>query len=77
MSTGIFPEKMKIAKVCPIFKSGEKCEFTNYRPISVLTNLSKIFENIIANRLTSFIEKHNIISSAQFGFRKNIPPIWL
>ena len=61
---------MKIAKVCPIFKSGDKSEFTNYRPISVLTNFSKIFENIIANRPTSFVNKHNIISSAQFGFRK-------
>ena len=70
ISSGIFPEKMKIAKVCPIFKSGNKGEVTNYRPISILTNFSKIFEKIIANRLISFIDKHKIISSAQFGFRK-------
>ena len=43
-STGIFPEKLKIAKICPIFKNGEKCLFSNYRPISILPCFSKIFE---------------------------------
>ena len=71
LSVGIFPDKLKTAKVCPVFKSGDIMEFNNYRPISLLPSFSKIFEKIIANRLLSFIEKHNILSSTQFGFRKN------
>ena len=67
---GIFPEKMKIAKVCPILKSGPNNEFCNYRPISVLPSFSKIYEKIISKRLLSFIELHNIFSPSQYGFRK-------
>ena len=65
-----FPKKMKIAKVCPILKSGPNNEFSNYRPISVLPSFSKIYEKIIAKRLLSFIERHDIFSPAQYGFRK-------
>jgi len=71
ISSGNFPDKMKVAKVCPVYKAGDKGEFTNYRPISILTTFSKIFEKIIAIRLTSFIDKNNIFSNSQFGFRKN------
>jgi len=71
LSYGIFPESMKIAKVCPIFKSGTNSEFNNYRPISILTGFSKIFEKLIYNRLVNFIERHKILVSSQFGFRKN------
>ena len=63
------PDLIKIAKVCPIFKNGNKNEFTNYRPISVLPAFSKIFEKLIFNRLNNFINKHNILSSSQYGFR--------
>jgi len=62
---------MKAAKVCPVFKSADKSEFSNYRPISIQPTFSKIFEKIIAHRITSFIDKHGIINSSQFGFRKN------
>ena len=44
LDTGIFPDSLKVARVCPIFKSGDKCDFQNYRPISVLPSFSKIFE---------------------------------
>jgi len=71
ISRGIFPDNMKIAKVCPVFKSSDKREFSNYRPISILPSFSKIFEKIIEQRITSFITKHEIIASSQFGFRKN------
>ena len=70
LCTAIFPEKLKIAKVIPIFKTGEQNSFTNYRPISLLSNSSKFFEKVMHNRLTSFIERHEIIYSLQFGFRK-------
>jgi hypothetical protein len=66
----IFPEKLKIAKVIPIFKSGEQNSFTNYRPISLLSNFSKFFEKVMHNRLTSYIERHEILYSLQFGFQR-------
>jgi hypothetical protein len=69
-STGIFPEKLKIAKICPIFKNGEKCLFSNYRPISILPSFSKIFEKAMSNRLMSFLESKTLLVDNQFGFRK-------
>ena len=71
MSEGIFPDKLKTAKVCPVYKSGSKTEFTNYRPISILPSFSKILEKVISNRLISYMEKYNILSCSQYGFRKN------
>src|SRR5579863_8843669 len=54
-STGIFSENLKEAKVIPIYKDGDKSNFTNYRPISVLNTFSKIFEKIINNRLNNYL----------------------
>jgi hypothetical protein len=68
-TTGIFPDKLKIAKVCPIFKSGEKYSFTNYRPISILSSFSKIFEKAVSNRLMPFFYSKSILIDNQFGFR--------
>jgi len=67
---GIFPDTLKIAKVCPVFKDGEPNHFTNYRPISVLPSFSKIFEKVISNRLLCYLEKNRILSTNQYGFRK-------
>ena len=50
-SCGIFPDHMKIAKIIPIFKNGQKTEFTNYRPISILSQFSKILEKLFNLRL--------------------------
>lgn len=60
---------MKIAKVIPIHKNGERCQFTNYRPISLLPQFSKILEKLFVNRLDKYIEKHNLLSDNQYGFR--------
>ena len=65
-----FPDTLKIAFVKPIFKTGEKNEFTNYRPISLLPIFSKILEKIIYAVLISFLSDHTILSKTQFGFRK-------
>src|SRR5579872_4259059 len=70
IDSAIFPDKTKIAKVCPIYKAGGKNEFMNYRPISILTSFSKVFERVISNRLSSYLEKNNILAKSQYGFRK-------
>jgi hypothetical protein len=68
---GIVPNQLKIAKVIPVFKSGDRRLIENYRPISLLYVFSKVFEKILHNRLTSFLNINNIISPCQFGFRKS------
>ena len=70
LKMGIVPDLLKIAKVIPIYKGGDSSEMNNYRPISLLSNFAKILEKIVHNKLTSFIESKNVMSSSQFGFRK-------
>lgn len=70
--TSLVPTQFKESIVIPIFKDGNKMEMTNYRPISLLNGLSKIFEKSINKRLTSFLNEHKIISNCQFGFQKGI-----
>ena len=62
---------MKTAKVIPLYKSGEKNVFTNYRPISLL-QFSKILEKLYNNRLDKFLNKCNILSPSQYGFRSSM-----
>ena len=69
ISFGIFPQQLKIAKVIPIHESGPLDNVGNYRPISLLTSLSKIFERLLHKRLVSFFEKNNTLVLTQFGFR--------
>jgi Reverse transcriptase (RNA-dependent DNA polymerase) len=69
LSSGVFPNSLKIAKVCPVFKSGSTKDFSNYRPISLLPSFSKIFEKVVHMRLESYILKKNILISSQYGFR--------
>ena len=68
---GVFPDKMKIAKVLPLFKSGEKFVVGNYRPISLLPLFSKILERIMHSRLYKYFESNKFLYGKQFGFRKN------
>ncbi len=67
---GHVPSKMKLAKVIPIFKSGNNKIFNNYRPISLLPAFSKLLEKAMAKRLVGFIENFNILYDHQYGFRK-------
>lgn len=69
LETGHFPDSLKIARVSPIFKSGSTLDAGNYRPISVLPIISKIFEKIIYNRLEHYLDSINFISDKQYGFR--------
>ena len=70
-TSGIIPDKLKTSLITPVYKSEDKCLFSNYRPVAVLPCFSKILEKIMYNRLISFIQKHDILYSKQFGFRKN------
>ena len=71
LSTGIFPDKMKMAKVIPIYKNGDKHMVSNYRPVSLLSQFSKILEKLFVNRLDNFIDKYELLSDHQYGFRSN------
>ena len=70
MSKGSFPDTWKIARVSPIFKSGAKDERSNYRPISVLSVLSRVFERIVHDQLLEFLKQNKILTKSQFAYRK-------
>lgn len=72
INSGIFPKAFKRAVVHPIYKAGVRDDVSNYRPISVLSALSKILERILNNSLTKFLAKNNILSPKQYGFRTGI-----
>ena len=71
LQKGIFPDKLKLTKVISIYKANDPSLFTNYRPISLLSNFSKFLEKVMYNRITEFVEQYNILYRCQFGFRKN------
>ena len=69
MQDGVFPSKLKIAKVTPILKNGCRYTASNYRPISALSPFFKTFEKIIYNKLNNNFSNHNTLTNEQFGFR--------
>lgn len=69
LNQGKFPNQLKLARVTPIYKSGDPTLMSNYRPVSVLPVLSKILEKIMLKRLNSFFEAQNLFYKLQFGFR--------
>ena len=71
LSTGVVPDKLKLAKVIPIYKKGEHSLPQNYRPISLLSIFHKILEKIMAKRLKDYLTTSSILYSYQFGFRQN------
>ena len=68
--SGSFPDDMKIAIVSPIYKSDCKSKPTNYRPVSVLSAVAKIFEKLISHQLSNYLESNKILVNQQSGFRK-------
>ena len=66
-----FIECLKVAKICPVFKKGDPCEINHYRPISLLSNFSKILEKIMYKRLNTFLNQQQFFYDKQFSFRKN------
>ena len=69
---GTVPNQLKVAKVCPIYKNGDATKVSNYRPISVLPSISKVFEKLVYNRLINYLTKFSILSNQQYGFRSNL-----
>lgn len=71
ITTGKFISQLKTAKVIPVYKNkGSNLEISNYRPIALLSNIDKIFEKLIHQRIVAYLDKHNLIYKRQFGFRK-------
>ena len=66
---GKYPTKLKISKVVPVFKADDETDPNNYRPISLLSNLNRIFEKLMYSRLIQYIEKRNLLDNAKYGFR--------
>ena len=71
LKTGVFPSKLKVARVIPIPKKGDKSCVTNMRPVSVLNIFSKVFERAIHSRLSNYFESNKLIKQNQHGFRSN------
>ena len=69
ITSGKHPSKLKLAHALPIFKKGSRLLVSNYRPISLLSNLNKILEKIMHKRIYAFLEKYEILYELQFGFR--------
>jgi len=70
LNSGTFPEIFKVTRVKPLHKKGDIYIIENCRPISILPIFSKILEKIMYSRLTVFLNKHNIITEVQNGFRE-------
>ena len=71
LTQGVFPEQLKIANVIPLYKTDDPMLFNNYRPVSLLCVLSKVFEKVMYDRIITFLENFKILNENQFGFRKN------
>ena len=67
---GVFPYNLKQAKVIPVYKSDDKTEPRNYRPISLLSIFNRIFKKLMYRQLKNFLDKHNILFKSQYGFRE-------
>ena len=71
LSSGVFPDELKIAKVIPLFKTGAVNDVSNYRPVSLLPQMSKILEKLFEIRLRNYIDKNDFLFKGQYGFRTN------
>jgi len=66
---GVFPDRLKYAIIKPLHKNDDRCEVSNYKPVSLLTSFSKIFEMVMLRRILKHLTKYNILSTEQYGFR--------
>ena len=66
---GVFPNRLKYTIIKPLHKNKDRCEISNYRPMSLLTSFSEIFETVMQRRILKHITNYNILSTKQYGFR--------
>jgi hypothetical protein len=71
LQNGIFPSKLKKSRVVPIFKAGNTYSCDNYRPISLLSTLSKVLEKMVSVQLVNHLDRNNILYEHQYGFQRN------
>ena len=71
LKTVIFPDSFKSSKIVPLFKKGDHGLITNYRSISLLSTISKVFERVIYDQMCLYFNNNNLLADEQFGFRKN------
>ena len=71
VTTGVFPTKLKVSRTIPVFKGGDHTSCDNYRPISLLSSISKILEKIVSCSLVSHLENNDLLYKNQYGFLKN------
>ncbi|XP_055589932.1 uncharacterized protein LOC129742110 [Uranotaenia lowii] len=70
IETGAYPDALKLARVTPFFKSGDRSNVSNYRPISTLSILNKVIEILLVARVSEYLTRYDLISPRQYGFRK-------
>lgn len=69
LSSGSFPSNLKNTIITPIYKTGDKSDISNYRPIALVSNISKLIEKYVKKNLVEYLETNNILSDNQYGFR--------
>jgi Notch-like protein len=72
LSQGVFPDRLKYATVIPLHKEGDRRNMLKYRPVSLLTSFSKMFETVTLTRISTHFSKYNILSSEQYGLRAGL-----
>ena len=70
LEQGVFPTAEKTAKVTPLYKSGDRTNTDNYRPISILNIISKVFERVVFDQLSDYLENNHLLTNYQYGFRR-------
>ena len=71
ITTGVFPDSLKVSKIIPLFKKGDSSLLSNYRPISLLPTISKILERILYNQLYEYFDNNHLLAEQQYGFPSN------
>jgi hypothetical protein len=72
LEKGVYPTRLKYSTIVPIYKTGDRLNMSNLRPISLLISFSKIFEKFIHNRIKTHIPLYKILADEQYGFRDNM-----
>ena len=70
LETGFVPAQICLSKITPVFNEGCKNVYTNYRPISVISSIGKLFEKVVYSQLENFLSANSILTPNQFGFRR-------